>query len=56
MAAFAGLSYLGIIESWGFYALFLLGPLAHLSMTEKMHPTPRIVREHRNQRKGRSGK
>ena len=55
MAAFAGLSYLGILESWGFYVLFLLCPLAYILMMEKMHPTPQIIIEHRNLRNGRAG-
>ena len=56
LASFAGLSYLGVIESWGFYVLFLLCPLALILMMEKMHPTPQIIIEHRNPSKGRTGK
>jgi len=56
MASFAGLSYLGILESWGFYVLFLLCPLAYILMMGKMHPTPQIIIEHRNLSKGRTGK
>ena len=56
MASFAGLSYLGILESWGFYILFLLCPLTLILMMEKMHPTPQIIIEHRNPSKGRTGK
>jgi hypothetical protein len=56
MAAFAGLSYLGVFGSWGFYVVFLLCPLAYILMMEKMHPTPQIIIEHRNPSKGRTGK
>ena len=56
MASFAALSYLGILGSWGFYVLFLLCPLAYISMMEKMRPTPQIIIEHRNPSKGRTGK
>jgi hypothetical protein len=56
MASFTALSYLGILESWGFYVLFLLCPLAYISMMEKMRPTPQIIREHRTLSKGRTGK
>ena len=56
MASFAGLSYLGILESWGFYAVFLLCPLAYILMMEKMHPTPQIIIEDRNLSKGRTRK
>lgn len=56
MASFAGLSYLGILESWGFYVLFLLCPLAFILMIAKMHPTPQKVIENRNLRKGKAGK
>jgi len=56
MATFAGLSYLGILGSWGFYALFLLCPLAHILMMEKIHPTPQIIIAHKNLRKDRAGK
>jgi len=45
MASFAGLSYLGVIESWGFYVLFLLYPLAYILMMESLHPTPQKVIE-----------
>ena len=31
------LSYLGILGSWGYYALFLLYPLAHILMFRKGH-------------------
>ncbi len=37
MAAFAGLSYLEIFGSWGFYAVFLLCPLAHILMMGRMN-------------------
>lgn len=56
MASFAGLSYLGVLESWGFYVLFLLCPLTLILMMEKMHPTPQIIIERRNPSKGRTGK
>ena len=48
MASFAGLSYLGVLESWEFYVLFLLCPLTLILMMEKMHPTPQIIIEDRN--------
>jgi hypothetical protein len=31
------LSYLGLLGSWAFYALFLLCPLAHILMCRKGH-------------------
>ena len=43
LVSFAGLSYLGIIESWGFYVLFLLFPLAYILMMASLHPTPQKV-------------
>lgn len=55
IASFAGLSYLVIIESWGFYVLFLICPLAYILVMEKMHPTPQKVIEHRNLSKDRAG-
>lgn len=30
-------SYLGVIGSWGYYALFLLCPLSHIFMFRKSH-------------------
>ena len=36
MASFAGLSYLGVLESWGFYVLFLLCPLVYILMMETL--------------------
>jgi hypothetical protein len=48
MASFAGLSYLGVLGSWGFYVLFLLCPLVYILMMETLHPTPQIIIEHRN--------
>ena len=31
------LSYLGVLDSWGYYALFLVCPLAHILMFRKGH-------------------
>ena len=45
LASFAGLSYLGVIESWGFYILFLLFPLAYILMMESLNPMPQKVIE-----------
>jgi hypothetical protein len=56
MASFAGLSYLGVLGSWGFYVLFLLCPLVYILMMETLHPTPQKVIAHKNLRKGRAGK
>jgi tetrahydromethanopterin S-methyltransferase subunit E len=56
MAAFAVLSYLGILGSWGFYVLFLLCLLAYILTMEKMHPMPQKIIKHRNPSKGRTGK
>ena len=56
MVSFAGLSYLGIIESWGFYALFLLCPLAYILMMGSLDPTPQKVIAHKKLRKGRVGR
>jgi hypothetical protein len=32
-----GLSYLGLLGSWGYYALILLCPLMHIVMMRGMH-------------------
>jgi purine-cytosine permease-like protein len=56
MASFAGLSYLGVLESWGFYVLFLLCPLVYILMMETLHPTFQKVKARNNLRKGRAGK
>ena len=56
MASFAGLSYLGVLESWGFYILFLLFPLAYILMMESLHPTPQKVIAHKNLRKDKAGR
>jgi hypothetical protein len=56
MASFAGLSFLGVLESWGFYVLFLLCPLVYILMMETLHPTPQKVIAHKNRRKGRAGR
>jgi hypothetical protein len=37
IAAVLSLSYLGVLGSWGYYALFLLYPLAHILMFKKSH-------------------
>jgi hypothetical protein len=37
IAALLSLSYLGVLGSWGYYALFLLCPLAHVLMFRKGH-------------------
>jgi hypothetical protein len=37
IAALLSLSYLGVLGSWGYYALFLLCPLAHILMFRKGH-------------------
>ena len=37
IAAVLSLSYLGILGSWGYYALFLLCPLSHILMFRKGH-------------------
>ncbi|MCJ7540636.1 MAG: hypothetical protein MUO88_13335 [Desulfobacterales bacterium] len=37
IAAVLSLSYLGVLGSWGYYALFLLCPLAHILMFKKSH-------------------
>lgn len=56
MVSFAGLSYIGVLESWGFYVLFLLCPLVYILMMETLHPTPQKIKAHKNLRKGRAGK
>lgn len=35
--AVLSLSYLGVLGSWGYYALFLLCPLSHIFMFRKSH-------------------
>ena len=37
IAAVLTLSYLGIIGSWGYYALFLLCPLGHVLILKHAH-------------------
>jgi len=37
IATVLSLSYLGVLGSWGYYALFLLCPLAHILMFRKGH-------------------
>ncbi len=37
IATLLSLSYLGVLGSWGYYALFLLCPLAHILMFRKGH-------------------
>ena len=37
IVAFLSLSYLGVLGSWEYYALFLLCPLAHILMFKKSH-------------------
>ena len=37
IAAVLSLSYLDVLRSWGYYALFLLCPLAHILMFRKSH-------------------
>jgi hypothetical protein len=54
IASFAGLSYIGVLESWGFYALFLLCPLIFIQMMETLHPTPQKVKARNSRRKGRA--
>ena len=56
IASFAGLSYIGILESWGFYVLFLLCPLVYILMMETLHPRPQKVVAHKKLRKGRAGR
>jgi hypothetical protein len=40
LIAFFVLSFLGILGSWGFYALILICPLAHLWMMRGMFRSP----------------
>jgi len=37
IAALLSLSYLDVLGSWGYYAVFLLCPLAHILMFKKSH-------------------
>ncbi len=37
MAGIAALTWLGVLGSWGFYALFLLCPVSHILMMRGMH-------------------
>ena len=37
IVALLSLSYLGVLGSWGYYALLLLCPLAHILMFKKSH-------------------
>ncbi len=37
LAAISGLSLLGLLGSWGYYALILLCPLMHIVMMRGMH-------------------
>jgi len=37
IAAVLSFSYLDVLGSWGYYALFLLCPLAHILMFKKSH-------------------
>jgi len=37
IAVVLSLSYWGVLGSWGYYALFLLCPLAHIMMFRKGH-------------------
>ncbi len=44
LIAISALSFFGILGSWGFYALMLLCPLAHLWMMRGMSRTPENVK------------
>ncbi len=35
LAALGALSYMGVVGSWGYYALLLLCPLAHILMMHR---------------------
>ncbi|UCD33066.1 MAG: DUF2933 domain-containing protein [Desulfobacterales bacterium] len=45
LIAFFVLSFFGVLGSWGFYALILICPLAHLWMMRGMFRPPEDARE-----------
>ena len=44
------LSYLEVLGSWGYYALFLLCPLAHILMFRKSHTLQNKENGHKSRR------